>query len=101
MREDPGIAAGNDGDAGALRGMTKRSGGARAFFAIVGSVAALARARRHAIEIGPVAVQRVRGGERLVGFRREIAGVARPQSDDGEVSAHGRSSQPGTSTTAK
>ena len=99
--EDAGIAAGNDGNARALRGMTERRGRARALFAIVGSVAALARAHRHAIEIGPVTIKRVCGGERRVGLRREIAGVARAQPNDGEVPAHGRCSQPGTNTTAK
>ena len=99
--EHAGIAARHDRDARALRRMPQRRGGARALFAIVGRMPGLAGARRHAIEIGPVAVERLRVCQRRLGFRREIARIARSQSDDGEVPAHGRSSQPGTSTTAK
>src|SRR5208282_3157212 len=101
--EDARIATGDDGDARALRGVMERSGSARTLLAIVGSVAALARARRHPIEIRAVTVERLRGRKRVVGFRREVARIARSQSDDGKVPGHvftpGRRSQPGTKTT--
>src|SRR5208282_5243410 len=99
--EDAGVAAGDDGNARALRRVNERGGGAGTFLAIVGRVAALARAYRHAIEIGTIAVKRLRDSQHLDRLRREIAGVARSQSDDCEMPAHGRSSQPGTNTTAK
>ena len=95
------IAAGNDRDARPLRGVIERRGRARAFLAVVGSVAALPGARRHAVEIRHVAVERIRGRERRGSLRSEVAGIARTQSDNGEMPAHGRPSQPGTSTTAK
>ena len=81
--------------------MAQRCGGAGALFAVVGRMPCLTGARRHTIEVGPVAVQRMRVCQRRLGFRRETAGIARSQSDDGEVPIHGRSSQPGTSTMAK
>ena len=81
--------------------MIERRGRARAFLAVVGSVAALPGARRHAVEIGGVTIESVCGRERRGSLRSEVAGIARAQSDNGEPPAHGRPSQPGTSTTTK
>ena len=83
------------------RRMPQRGRGARAFLAVVGRVARLSRPRRNAIEIGAVAVERVGRGERRFRLAREPARIARAEADHGETPAHGRPSQPGTSTTAK
>jgi hypothetical protein len=81
--------------------VAKRGLGARALFAIVGRVPRLAGARRYALEIGPVAEQRVGRFKRVLGLARDIALVTRAEPDNGEVPAQFRPSQPGTSTTAK
>ncbi len=75
--------------------------GARAFLAIVGRMPRLAWPDRNAIEIRPVAVERIGGVERVAGLAREIALIPRAEPDDREAPAHGRPSQPGTSTMAK
>ena len=101
-RKHAGIAARHDGDAGAFGGMSQRRSGACAFLAVVRGVAASDPAARcDAIEIGAVAVKRIGRGERSVRLGREPARIAGAKADHGEPPAHGRSSQPGTSTTAK
>ena len=99
--EDAGIAAGDDGHARALRGVTERGGGARLLLSVLGRVALLPGALRHAVEIWRIAVKRLRGTKRILGLGGQVARVAGSEADDGEVSVHGRSSQPGTNTTAK
>ena len=99
--EHAGIAARDDGDLRAARGMAQSGLGARGFLAIVGGVSRLALPRRHAVEIGPIAVKRLRRIERLARFLRQIARIARAEPDHGKPPAHGRPSQPGTSTMAK
>ena len=59
MANTPGSPPETTATLRALRGVTQRGGGARAFLAVVGGMAALAGARRHAVEIGPVAVERL------------------------------------------
>ena len=81
--------------------MAQRCLGARAFLAIVGRVPRLSLPCRNTIEIRPVAVQRVGRPKRVGSLAREIAVVARAEPNDGETPAHGRVSQPGTSTMAK
>ena len=103
--KDARIAAGNNGDVRALRGMKQRGRSSRFFFPIVRSMPALSGPRRHAIKVRSVAVERFGVGKRVLGFRRHITWIAWPQSDHGEVASHclspGRFSQPGTRTTAK
>ena len=69
--------------------------------AIVGGVAALAGARRHAVEIGTVAHEV--GGTRQRGLRRRRhqLGLAGPGADDHERAVHSRLPSPGISTMAK
>jgi hypothetical protein len=76
-REHAGIAAGHDGDVGALRGMAQGVASAHSFFAIVGRMAALTGARWHAVEIRTIAVQRLRFGKRGGRLRCQVARVAR------------------------
>jgi hypothetical protein len=57
--------------------VAERGGGACAFLAVIGSVAVLPGTHRYAVEIRPVAVERLRGGERRSGFRRKVTGIAR------------------------
>ena len=56
---------------------------------------------RHAIEIGRIAVKRLRSVQRLARLLREIARIAGTEPDHCQPSVHGRPSQPGTSTMAK
>src|SRR5205085_10714749 len=103
------IAAGDDSDLGALRGMAERVARTRRLFAVVGRMAALAATRRHAVEIRPIAIKRLRVGQRRGGLRSEITRIAGSQADHGEAPAQGwahdsprgRCCQPGTNTTAK
>ena len=81
--------------------MSQCGGGAQAFLAVVGGMAALAGALRHAVEVSGVAIKRLSVRQRVSGFRRQITRVARAQSDYGQPSAHERCSQPGTNITAK
>ncbi len=99
--EHAGIAARDDRDLRALRSVAERRRGARALLAVVGGVAGLAFAHGNAVEIGAVAVDGFRGGERVGGLRREPASVARAEPHDCELPAQLRPSQPGTSTIAK
>ena len=95
------VSSRHDSDARSLCGMGEGSRGAAHFFAIVGRMAALPWPRSHALEIGPVAIERIGPIERRLRFRGEPARIARAKADDGKMPAHGRVSQPGTSTTAK
>ena len=61
----------------------------------------LVRPQRHAIEIRRIAVKRVGGLQGVVRLLREIALIARAEPDHRQPPAHGRPSQPGTSTMAK
>src|SRR5690606_11469207 len=99
--EDAGIAAGDERHPGAAAGVIERRAGTGELFTVVGSVAALVGAERHAIEIRPVAVDRLRLGERGLRLAGQEARVARAEPDDGEASAHGAGLRAGTSTTAK
>src|SRR4029077_2085555 len=99
------IAAGDHSDARALRRVAERGRRTRRLFAVVGRMSTLAGTRRHAVEIRPVAIKRLRVGERGGGLRGEITRIARSQADHGDAPTHGlppgRRSQPGTNTTAK
>ena len=86
---------------GAFRRVAQRRRGARALLAVVGGVAGLSGARRHAIEIGTVAIERVGGVERRGRLRRQRLRIAGPEADDGERAAQDRFSQPGTRITEK
>ena len=100
--EHAGIAARHQRDAGALRRVAQRGRGARAFLAVVGRMPALAGTRRHAIEIGAVAVKRVAPRERGLRLRRERSGASPgPSPITASRPLTARSSQPGTSTIAK
>src|SRR5207248_11319862 len=100
-REHARIAARYDRDPRALRRVCERRCGARQLLAIVGRMAGLASARRHAIEVGSITIKRLRGIERSARVGGEPIGVARAEPNHGEMPAHGRVSQPGTRTTAK
>ena len=95
------IAAGHQGDLRALRRVAQRRRSAAALLAVVGGVARLARPRRHAIEIGAIAIERVGGFERGRGLRRQHIRAARTEPHDRERAGHGRFSQPGTRMTEK
>ncbi len=103
--EDAWIAAGNDGNVCALRGMKQRRRSSRFFFPIVRSMTALSGPYRDTVEVGAITVERLGIGERVFGFRGHITRIAWPKSDHGEAARHllphGRFSQPGTRTTAK
>ena len=86
---------------GALGRMIERGPGAGTLLAIVGRMSCLAFPHGHAVEIGAIAVERLRACERLFRLAREIAVVAGSEPNDGKRAAHGRPSQPGTSTMAK
>ena len=66
MANTPGSPPETTATRRALGRMAKRGLGARALLAIVGGMPRLARPRRHAVEIGPIAVERVGGCERVV-----------------------------------
>ena len=99
--EHAGIAARDDGDVGAAGGMAQRRLGARALLAVVGPMPCLACSHRNAIEIRPITVKRLRRLQSVVRLLREIARIARAEPDHRKPPAHGRPSQPGTSTMAK
>ena len=99
--EDAGIAAGDHRDPGAAGRMVERGAGAGELLAVVGGVAGLAGLCRHAVEIGTVAVEGVGLVERRPRLAGEEAGVARPEADHREPSAHGAGLRAGTRTTAK
>ena len=58
-------------------------------------------ARFEPVEIGLVAEEFARRADGLSRLRRHLVGVAGAKPDHGEPAAHGRCSQPGTSTSAK
>jgi len=99
--ENAGIAARDKGHMRALRGMAQRRRRALSLLAVAGSMARLSSPRRDAVEIGAVAVERLGAGECGVRFRSAPARIARTKPHHAEMSAHARSSQPGTSTTAR
>ena len=83
------------------RGVAQGSFGPRAFDAVPGLMPRLAAALRHAIEIRPIAIERIGAIERLACLRCQVTVVARPEPDNGEPPGQLRCSQPGTSTMAK
>ena len=95
------VAAGHDSNRCAFCGVTKRGLGARAFLAILRPMPRLALARRHAIEVRAIAIQRLGGEQRVGSLLRQIAVIARAEPDHRDPPAHGLLSQPGTSTMAK
>ena len=99
--EHAGIAARHDDDLPAGRGERQRKAGAIEFDAIVRGVPALVAARGNAVEIGAVAHEVGRTGERRLRRRRHQLGLARPGADHDERAAHSRLPSPGISTMAK
>jgi hypothetical protein len=99
--EHAGVAARDDGDICPCCRVAQRGLGARAFLAVVGTMTRLAFPHWNPVEIGCVAVKRLGGFKRVARLLREVARIARAEPNDGKPSAHGRPSQPGTSTMAK
>src|SRR5689334_80783 len=95
------ISTRDQADMGALGRMIERGPGAGGFLAVVRGVPRLIFPDRYAVEIGTIAVERLGGSERVFRLAREIAVVAGSEPNDRKRAAHGRPSQPGTSTMAK
>jgi hypothetical protein len=100
-REHAGVAAGHQCHVGTGGRGFERGAGAQRFFAIVGWVTGLPITNRSSLEIRSVTEQRIGRGQGGIGFQREPADVSWTEPDHGKPAAHGRPSQPGTSTMAK
>jgi hypothetical protein len=88
--EDAGVAARDHRHPRTGRGKVERGAGARQLLAVVGGVAGLSGAVRHALEIGPVAVDGLGRRECRCRLGGEEARVAGAEADDGEAAGHGR-----------